>query len=295
MSLLEWIIFSVLLLCYSIRLHKVVVWRFMEQMDFHSLEKGLLPGYNEPVLDLDSEEEGEPASTKPILVGKFVSETRRFTLRVVGDVFPRAWSLTKPIEVIEVRDNVFLFVFNSEVDKASVLSRASWNISVTGLPPHYMRFSKAQKLLALFPDIIEYELPPENSILWGDFYRVKALIDVNQPIPTGFVTKDRLEDKAIIVSFQYEDIGNFFITVVLLVILRRICSTCIEDKKAFRHARHPAGYGPGLRMIKSYGRRGPYKFPKVRDGTTAARVASSSGLTRQAAADLVQNCTNLNS
>ncbi|KAJ4849252.1 hypothetical protein Tsubulata_012940 [Turnera subulata] len=119
----------------------------------------------EPVLNLDSDEEEELKSSKPVLVGKLISDVRRFSSKVVGEVMSKAWNVSNSLGVSEVKENTFLFTLDSVADMLRILSNSPWNISgthiclrewspnvilksikfdrlsfwvqVSGLPPHY--------------------------------------------------------------------------------------------------------------------------------------------------------------
>ncbi|KAJ4841085.1 hypothetical protein Tsubulata_030203 [Turnera subulata] len=240
--------------------------------------------FDEPALNLDSDDEESIVQPTLVLVGKVISETRRFSAKVAGDVLSQAWNITQAMEVTEVKDNTFLFSFKSESERLRALAGTPQNISglhvclkewssdvvlssikfdtldfwvqVWGLPPHYMRLSKAGRLDALFPEVLEICLPVDNSILWAEFFLLRVRIDVNKPIPTGFITKDRLNDMAIRVDFRYEDLGDVCYYCGLIGHLEKDCATYMVDKSQGRSGRNKLGYGPGLRAAKAYGRRG---------------------------------------
>ncbi|KAJ4836268.1 hypothetical protein Tsubulata_051523 [Turnera subulata] len=167
-----------------------------------------LPGYKVSILDLASNDEGDGGSHGLVppgfyLVGKIISQSRRFSAKVVGDVLSKAWNLSNSLETTEVRENIFLFTFVSGAEKQRILNSPwsvagchvclhEWTFDITlntldfgslafwvqvyGLPPHYMRLSKAQTIVGLFPDLIEAELPEVGSMLLGDFFRMRVTL-----------------------------------------------------------------------------------------------------------------------
>ncbi|KAJ4851122.1 hypothetical protein Tsubulata_002429 [Turnera subulata] len=235
-----------------------------------------------PILSLDSDDEA-PKASRPVLVGKIISDYRRFSSRTVSEALARAWNLAKSTEVTEVKDNMFTFVFESENDKARVLLGSPWSVSgchiclkewpescvfdslsfnelefwvqVYGLPPQQMRRSKALKMANLLAGLLEIELPRDNSPKWGVFFRMGVKIDVRQPIPAGFITKSCPEDLAVDIRFRYEELGDFCYYCGQLGHVEKDCGLCFNDRKMSRQGRHPANYCAKLRAPKSYPRK----------------------------------------
>ncbi|KAJ4846735.1 hypothetical protein Tsubulata_010211 [Turnera subulata] len=275
--------------------------------------------YGEPVVNLDSDDEQAPSVSKPILVGRIIIHTRRFFVKVAGEVLVHAWNITSSLDVLEVRVNTFLYTFDCESEKQRALDGAPWNLSrlhlclkewspdvvfnsisfnfldfwvqMRGLPPHYMRLSKAKRVGTLFMEVLEVNLPSDDSILWVEMFLIRVRVDVNKPLPTGFITKDRMEDAAIRISFQCEDLGDYCYYCGMIGHLEKDYELCMADLKAGRRCQNLGVYGPELRATKSFGRRGAssYRFkvevkgctggksdPKVRDGRAAARVLHQS-------------------
>ncbi|KAJ4831616.1 hypothetical protein Tsubulata_014835 [Turnera subulata] len=208
-----------------------------EDSDPHPVYDDYLVAYEEPAVDFGSEDEAAvPGFANSVLVGKVISEVRCFSSKVTGEAITRAWNLNKPLVVNEVRDNTFLFSIESKADLFRILSRAPWSLSgchlclkewpanrvlheikfddlafwvqVPGLPPNYMRLSKADRVAMFFPQVLEFKLPVDDSCLWGEFFRVRVRINIYEPLPTGFITKG-VEDVAIRINFQYEELADF--------------------------------------------------------------------------------------
>ncbi|KAJ4829928.1 hypothetical protein Tsubulata_012125 [Turnera subulata] len=251
--------------------------------------------YDEPTINFESEGESEPSEVGSVLVGKVISEVRRFSTKVVADSMTRAWNLSKPLLVNEVKENTFLFNIESESDLFRILASAPWSITgnhlclkewpanrvlnevkfesldfwvqVYGLPPHWMKRSKAVRMAGLFPEVLEYELPPDDSCLWGEFFRLRARIKIDEPLPTGFITKG-VEDMAIHIDFKFEELADFCYYCGRIGHVEKDCASGNADKRVGRRGRHPAGYGPYLHATKSYGRWGIGRFL----GRTDAKV-----------------------
>ena len=73
------------------------------------------------------------ASTNPNLtcnltvVGKILS-SRNFINIVVRDIVEKAWKPSRPIQVLKVDRNTFLFSFGHEVDRQLAFNRRPWTI-----------------------------------------------------------------------------------------------------------------------------------------------------------------------
>ncbi|KAJ4835933.1 hypothetical protein Tsubulata_021855 [Turnera subulata] len=262
-------------------------------------------GYDLPVLNLDSDDEPDFVKPDPILVGRVISGSRCFSVRVVADIMSRAWNVSKPMKVVEMKENTFLFTFEAEAERLRVFNNSPWSINgahlclrewssdvvlnsvsfeslefwvqVYGLPPHYMRLSKAERLVGLFSGISYINLPRDNTILWADFFLMKVQIDVNKPLPMGFYTKDRVEDVAIQVDFCYEDLGDFCFFCGKIGHLKKECSSSLVDKNTGKQGCRWEGYGPHLRVSHLVGRHRGYSFRLQAEGRLGSNFTVKPG------------------
>ncbi|KAJ4836623.1 hypothetical protein Tsubulata_005461 [Turnera subulata] len=169
-----------------------------------------------PILEFDSEGEESPPIVTP--VGTLLASFKRFTAKTIGEALTRAWSLTKPVEVKELKDNVFVFHFSSISEKERILAGSPWNfagfllcliewppsvslvdlkldeasiwLQVSGLAPHMMTMRRARKIgYELIAAVEQNELPDDNSPHWDDNFRMKVVINLHRPLPTGFLHK----------------------------------------------------------------------------------------------------------
>ncbi|KAJ4828964.1 hypothetical protein Tsubulata_024108 [Turnera subulata] len=170
-----------------------------------------------PILELDSDNDDSPSTASPVLVDILPASFRCFAAKTIGEALTRAWSLTKPVEIKEVRDNVFVFHFSSISEKERILVGSPWNffgfllclkewpscvsladlkfdevsiwLQVSGLPPHMMTMKRARKNGDLFPAVEQIEQSDDNSPYWDDSFRMKVVINLHQPLLTGFLHK----------------------------------------------------------------------------------------------------------
>ncbi|KAJ4841186.1 hypothetical protein Tsubulata_049335 [Turnera subulata] len=83
-----------------------------------------------PMLELISDGEGETSShSSPVLVGILLASFKRFAPKTIGDALTRVWSLSKPVEIKEAKNNVFVFYFTLDSEKERVLQGSPWNFS----------------------------------------------------------------------------------------------------------------------------------------------------------------------
>ncbi|KAJ4842864.1 hypothetical protein Tsubulata_010456 [Turnera subulata] len=190
-----------------------------------------------PVLELASDDDQTSSRVSPVLVGTLVSHFKRFSAKSVGEALAWIWSLTKPVEIKEVKDNAFTFHFASIAEKERILQGSPWNFSrfllclkewpssvslssiafdevniwvqISRLTPDQMILKKAKKIGDQFFLAVEHiELPLDNTPHWEEFFRMKVTLNLYQPLPTGFLHK-LPGDEAHWVQFQYENLVDY--------------------------------------------------------------------------------------
>ncbi|KAJ4842763.1 hypothetical protein Tsubulata_013386 [Turnera subulata] len=83
----------------------------------------------DPILELFSDDDEAMSCVSPILVGAVFAHFRRFSAKAIGEALNRAWSLTTPVEIKEVKNNVYVFTFASVAEKDRILQSSPWNFS----------------------------------------------------------------------------------------------------------------------------------------------------------------------
>jgi hypothetical protein len=73
-------------------------------------------------IDTDKEE-----STKLLLARKILSD-KSFPQSVVKDIVGKSWNVAYEVEVKSINKNVFMFIFNHEVDLRRAWDRRPWSI-----------------------------------------------------------------------------------------------------------------------------------------------------------------------
>ncbi|KAJ4833975.1 hypothetical protein Tsubulata_027449 [Turnera subulata] len=208
-----------------------------------------------PVLELASDEEETSPHVSPVLVGTLVANFKRFLTKTIGEVLSRVWSLTKPVEIKEVKDNVFTFHFSSMAEKKQILLGSHWNFSghllclkecsstvslssigfdevsiwvqIHSLTPNQMILKKAKKIGGFFVAVETIELPLDNSPHWDKFYRMRVKVNLKEALPIGFLHK-LPGDEAYWVQFQYENIGDYCAKVGHV---EKDCPTLSDDRQ----------------------------------------------------------------
>ncbi|KAJ4829398.1 hypothetical protein Tsubulata_049728 [Turnera subulata] len=150
--------------------------------------------FYKPAIYLESDDEAAPVPVRHMLVGKVIADfCRVLRARVLVE---SPWNVSGfHICLKEWSDNVVLNSIKFD-------SLEFW-IQVRGLPPHHMKKYKAERLACLFHEILEIELPEDNSPFYGDCYRMKVSVLTKDPLPSGFITQG-LNDTMARVNFHYK-------------------------------------------------------------------------------------------
>ncbi|KAF3445944.1 hypothetical protein FNV43_RR11121 [Rhamnella rubrinervis] len=79
-------------------------------------------------LSLQPREEDEQGVTEKVLVGKMLA-TRRFRRLLLVDIISKVWKLNQKIQVENVGDNVFKFLFTDKADKEFIYQQQPWSFN----------------------------------------------------------------------------------------------------------------------------------------------------------------------
>ena len=154
-------------------------------------------------------------------------------------------------------DNLFLFKFNTEDDRQTILDLALWfvegfllvlkpcstltpicNIDFTwspfwvqvhNLPPDRMYQENADTIGNQLGKLLETELLVKGSLCWNKFLRLKVHVDVNEPLLYGFYLDCR-PNPDMWIDFKYEKLQDYYYGCGKLGHARRQCTSPIHHK-----------------------------------------------------------------
>lgn len=166
------------------------------------------------------------------LVGKLWSDIQ-FNVRAFKSTMVQLWRLKNPVEIQDLSKNLFLFRFSSKRDVETVLRNGPWSfdrnllllekltgeeqpsglmmntesfwVRVYDLPLKLRSEAMAKKLGNIIGSHVETDPKDVNRL--GRFLRLKATIDLRQPLKRGTVVK--YQEKAMRVFFKYERLPTF--------------------------------------------------------------------------------------
>ncbi|KAK7850905.1 hypothetical protein CFP56_043502 [Quercus suber] len=114
------------------------------------------------------------------------------------------WRTSKGVQIVDLKENIFLFKFACEGDKKRILELGPWNIE--GFPLvlkqwhrnmsiEDMDFSSiplwvqdnAKEIGALVGEVLEVDITGSGRVCMSKFLRVKVELKVEDPLMSGFV------------------------------------------------------------------------------------------------------------
>lgn len=147
------------------------------------------------------------------LVGKLFSD-RVINKNVIKAIILKAWRTSKSVQIVDLKENIFLFKFACEGDKKRILELGPWNIEgfplilkmwhqnlsvedmdfssipiwiqVHNLPIEYMSKENAVEIGALVGEVLEVDFTSNEGICMSKFLRVKVELKVEDPLWSGF-------------------------------------------------------------------------------------------------------------
>ncbi|KAL7165871.1 hypothetical protein ACSBR2_036691 [Camellia fascicularis] len=146
-----------------------------------------------------------------ILVPKLINK------QTVSRIILGAWKTRVEVTISSWADNIYLFPFQNEDDRALVLKTAPWsimgNLLVHGLPMDKMTRCNGQIIGESTGKLIGVEAPNDGLLLSRSFLRLRVEVNVTLPLPRGFKLQRQIkgstEMKEIWVSFKYERLFDF--------------------------------------------------------------------------------------
>ncbi|KAH7867291.1 hypothetical protein Vadar_031473 [Vaccinium darrowii] len=189
------------------------------------------------VLDLQ-EGSGETGEIRnKCLVGKVLSQ-KSINPLAISNILRGAWKTRAEFSVVPWNDNTFLFKFEDEEDRDSILKASPWSVmnnllvlqllsgdeavtcieflscpfwvQIHGLPVEKMSRSNAEIIGRRFRKLLGVEAFSDGLLLSRSFLRLRVEIDLSQPLPKGFwLRKTKDNGKDLWISYKYEKLSDF--------------------------------------------------------------------------------------
>jgi hypothetical protein len=166
------------------------------------------------------------------LVGKLLAD-RVVSKEIIKSTLLRGWKLTGTSSFKVLGENLFVIEFQHIWDKSSVLEGRPWLFEghlfavedFNGLlQPTQLSFDKASFWvrmynlpLACMNSAVGYQIGSSvgqveevdlvEDVAWGEFLRVRILLDLSKPLSRGRMLK--IKSNSVWVAFQYEKLPNF--------------------------------------------------------------------------------------
>ncbi|KAK3012835.1 hypothetical protein RJ639_008614 [Escallonia herrerae] len=167
----------------------------------------------EDYLDLDADDSNAAKESTLTLVAKVISP-KKINAKLAYSILLKAWNPSKGMQVKHQEDNVFSISFNHEWDRKRILDARPWSIMsshlvlrdwpanltldelefhhspfwirIYGLPPNQMTKSNAERIGARIGELKDIDFTADGNFAWCKFLRIQVVLDIRQPIHTGF-------------------------------------------------------------------------------------------------------------
>ncbi|XP_050263948.1 uncharacterized protein LOC126708186 [Quercus robur] len=205
------------------------------------------------------------------LVGKLLAD-RNINKNAVKAIILKAWRTSKGVQIVDLKENIFVFKFACEGDKKRILELGPWNIEgfplilkqwhqnmsvddldfssiplwvqIHGLPIEYMSKENAEEIGALVGEVLEVDFTGSGGVCMSKFLRVKVEIKVEDPLLSGFFL-DRNTQPNLWIRFKYERIAEFCFKCGRLGHLKARCIWA--DAEVQPNSKEPFGLGPWMK------------------------------------------------
>lgn len=221
------------------------------------------------ILDLE-EGSGETGEIRNLcLVGRILSP-KTLNPTAITNVVTSAWKTRASFSVVPWQNNTFLFRFEDEEDKDSILQEGPWSImnnllilnplkeggvvsdmefehcpfwiQIHGLPLEKMTRANAEIIGRRFGKLLAVETSTDGMLLGRSFLRVRVAVKITDPLPKGFWLRRKPESNGDLwISYKYEKLSDYCYD----------CGRIGHDNRSCRFVNREdgmnSGYGPELR------------------------------------------------
>lgn len=171
------------------------------------------------------------------LVGKILHHKTLNTM-AVSNILKSAWKTRANFSIAPWNNNIFLFQFENEEDRASVLMDGPWSVmnqllvlqplqdglavnelefptcpfwvQIHGLPCEKMTRANAETIGHRFGKLLGVEGAAEGLLLNRSFLHVRVEVNLNQPLPKGFWLRKRTSTgRDHWISYKYEKLSDY--------------------------------------------------------------------------------------
>ncbi|KAH7842957.1 hypothetical protein Vadar_011057 [Vaccinium darrowii] len=221
------------------------------------------------IVDLE-EASGEFGSISSLcLVGKVLSP-KTINVVVITNIIKNAWRTKAPVNVTSWMNNTFLFRFDDEDDKNSILKDNPWLVmncllvlkglvdgvvvskmdfslcpfwvQIHGLPVEKMSRVNAEIIGRRFRRLLAIEASSGDILVDRSFLRVRVEINADQPLPKGFWLRRKGDSVSNLwISYKYEKLLDYCYACGRIGHDNRICRFVSKEEGM------KSGYGPELR------------------------------------------------
>ncbi|KAH7855056.1 hypothetical protein Vadar_020715 [Vaccinium darrowii] len=234
------------------------------------------------ILDLEEGTGDSGVNNSKCLVGK-VFQGKNLRASILSDILKVAWRTRAPFYVDEWNNNVFLFRFENEEDRSSIIREGPWSVMnnllvliplMDGMVVSELNFTACpfwvqihglpvEKLSRKNAEIIGNQADSDGLCLSRGFLRVRVEINIEQPLPKGFWLRGRADStRDRWIAFKYEKLPDFCYA----------CGRIGHDNRGCRFVSsaegEDSGYGPEMRTGRA--RRGPIPIEIIRAEVDAA-------------------------
>lgn len=206
------------------------------------------------------------------LMGKLLAD-RSINKNVVNAIVLKVWRTSKGVQIVDLRENVFLFKFACEGDRKRIMELGSWNIEgyplilklwnqnmavedmdfislpmwiqVHDLPIEYMFKENVEEIGALVGKVLVVDFTRNGGVCMSKFLRVKIELKVEDPLWSGFFL-DRSPNVNLWKQFKYERVADFCYKCGRLGHLKAKCPR-IKSIATNSNEKEPYGFGPWMK------------------------------------------------
>ncbi|KAK7832799.1 uncharacterized protein CFP56_026224 [Quercus suber] len=224
------------------------------------------------IIKLKASEKAAEELVNTGLVGKLLLD-RVINKSVIKAIILKAWRTSRSVQIVDLKENIFLFKFACEGDRKRILELGPcyfegcpiilkmWhqNLSVKdmdfssipiwmqvhNLPIEYMSKENAKELGALVGEVIEVDFTGNRGICMSKFIRVRVELKVDNPLWSGFFL-DRQPQSDLWIHFKYERIADICYKCGRLGHLKARCSWVDHSGKQL-NPKEPFGFGPWMK------------------------------------------------